>query len=89
MLFLLLVADKFKKKEYPTPDIASILKVTSTVGAKTLMHSSNESTDKGADEVSTGLKSANLKKGKGRLRSRQRGGSCRISTTALASSKLQ
>lgn len=39
-MFLLLLADKFKKREYPTLDMAPILKVTMTVGAKALKPSS-------------------------------------------------
>lgn len=37
----MLFADKFKKNEYPTPDMARILKATSVVGAKALKTSSS------------------------------------------------
>lgn len=37
---MLLLVDMFKKNEYPTLDMASILKTTSTVGAKALKLSS-------------------------------------------------
>lgn len=33
---LLLLTDKFKKREYSTPDMANVLKATSTVGVKAL-----------------------------------------------------
>lgn len=36
----MLFVDNFKKKKYPIPDMASILKATSTVGARALKPSS-------------------------------------------------
>lgn len=46
MPFLWLFVDKFKKREYPTLDMAFIMKATSTVSARALKPSS-----KGAKEV--------------------------------------
>lgn len=76
MLFLLLPTDKFKKNEYPTLDMACILKASSTVGAKALKPSfssvkhvrgkpdclSKESTGKDADEAFSRPKRAKLTK---------------------------
>lgn len=76
MLFLLLPIDKFKKNQYPTLDVASILKASSTVGPKALKPSfssdkhvrgkldclSKESTGKDADEALSGPKRAKLTK---------------------------